>query len=89
MTIEVQPLRRAEGDRVVDGVLVSFVDDMHILHAEAVAAAQTRARIVLLVDILDNDRDMAGPVEQKARQQFAFMLGEESGEVRTELNLIA
>ena len=73
--VVVDPLAAAHGNIAggVEGVAV--LDDVNVLHAEAVAAAQYGAGVMRLVDVLQHHGDVAGAVLDEAVEELPFVVG--------------
>ena len=79
MFVEVDPFVGAHGDIGVGCVFVMVLDDVDILDAEAVAAAQDGTGVVGLEDVFEDDADVACAVEDEFVEELAFVGTEELG----------
>lgn len=76
-----EPFRAAERDTVVGTVGVGSFDDMDILDAEAFAAAQAGGGVVRLVDVFEENSEMAGPLGEDLVDFFPLVLGNIAAEI--------
>ena len=76
--VEVEPFRTADHNVRIDVVNPLVLNDMNVLNARQVAASQHRARVVRLVDVLQNDGDVACSVFQNLLESLFPFLRDES-----------
>jgi hypothetical protein len=79
--VYVQPLAASHGHLVVYAHHVAFLYEMHVLHAEAVAASQDRAGVVFLENILEHHAYVSRAFFEYCEQARFALRGDELLEV--------
>ena len=68
-----QPLGATHGDLVVGLILVAPFDHMNVLDAEAFAATQAGTGIVRLIDVFEDNSEMAGSLIENRGDLFLLV----------------
>ena len=81
MPMEIDPIRGAESDIPVQGILVLVFDYMEMLDAKALTRTHDRAGIVGLEYILQYHPEVVGPVLDNPLHPCPFFIGNELEEM--------
>ena len=88
MPMHRQPLSCSPCDVASDVETVSIFDDVKVLNPEAITTAKTRAGVVCVTHILNDNRQVPGSFEDEPLQQVAPLVGHESRQVGSQLPFV-